>query len=89
MTNCDDNGELRERLTRVEGEVRLMQKAFPDQDYEGHRRGHEYMIRNVEAKERLATAIKEKTISALLWSVIVGLAMLMWQGLKLKLGHWG
>ena len=46
-------------------------KAFAGGDADGHRRAHEAMINLIEEKRRLRVAIQEKTISGLLWAILV------------------
>lgn len=82
----DEIPVIKERLTKVEDSVRLLQQAFPENDYDGHRRAHKALIEDVEARKRLAQAVREKSISALVWAAIVGILTLLWQGLKIKLG---
>jgi len=50
--------------------------AFAGADPDGHRRAHEAMIQLLEEKRRLRVAIQEKTMSGLIW------ALLIWLGLQ-------
>lgn len=53
----------------------LSSTAFPGGDVEGHRRYHELMIeRNMELR-RLRIAIQEKTLSGLVWVLIIFLGL--------------
>lgn len=61
-------------------------RAFPSADIEGHRRYHEAMIEDLEARKRLAQAIKEKTISGLIWAAIVAMATAGWHEFLRALG---
>ena len=67
-----------ERVDDLESAIKNLYKAFPEGDVEGHRRAHESMIQDVQVRKDLAKAIKEKTISGLVWMAIVGLGMAMW-----------
>lgn len=55
-----------------------LESAFPGGDIEGHRRYHEAVIADVEAKKKLTQAIKEKTISGLVWAFIVWVGIALW-----------
>lgn len=59
-----------------------VKKAFPAGDIEGHRRYHEVMIADLESRKKLTQAILEKTISGLVWSIIVGLSLAVWHELS-------
>jgi hypothetical protein len=61
--------------------------AFPGKDPAGHRRYHDLIAENTMAKTRLYNAIKEKTISGLIWSVLVGGGMLLWRGFLHYIGR--
>lgn len=58
--------------------------AFPGGDADGHRRGHEALIQMAESKRKLAEAVKEKTISALVWAAIVAIASAVWHQISPK-----
>lgn len=59
--------------------------AFPNTDTEGHRRYHQTMIEILEERRRLRVAVQEKTISGLLWAVLVFLGLAAWQYVKIHL----
>lgn len=67
--------------------IAALQAAFPANDTEGHRRYHQLIIDNTEAKRALTKAIKEKTISGILWSVVVWAASEAWSYLPKIWGH--
>lgn len=71
----DTQKELVNRMTVMEENHK---KAFPGGDFEGHRRYHETMQEVLEEKRKLRVAVQEKTISALVWSGIVGLGFALW-----------
>lgn len=58
--------------------IAALQNAFPANDTEGHRRYHQLIIDNTEAKRALTKAIKEKTISGIIWSLVVWGASEAW-----------
>lgn len=61
---------------------RRWNEAFPGGDHAGHRRYHDLMIEQIHDRKRLITAIKEKTISGLVWAVIVFLGFAILAYLK-------
>jgi hypothetical protein len=69
-----------DRINDAERAIQKLFRAFPGSDVEGHCRYHQLIIENTEEKRRLRVAIQEKTISALIWSAIVGVAVLMFNG---------
>lgn len=84
--------ETLRRLDAVEKQQESISKilekimsAFPDGDVEGHRRYHRLMIERTEEVRRLRAAIQEKTISGLLWSLMVFIGVTIWHYLKAKL----
>lgn len=56
--------------------------AFPGGDLDGHRRFHEAYIERTAELRRLRMAILEKTLSALVWGLIVGLCVCVATGIK-------
>lgn len=71
-TMAQDLAEIRRNVQH------LTSSAFPAGDIEGHRRYHEVMIETLAERRRLRIAIQEKTISALVWIVIVWTASAIW-----------
>lgn len=59
--------------------------AFPSGDFEGHRRYHETMIELLAEKRRLRHAVQEKTISGLVWAIIVAVGLACWHELQRRL----
>lgn len=76
-----------ERLTSIEGSLSTIYKAFPNgddgrPDIEGHCRYHKTMIEMLEERRRLRKAIQEKTISGLVWAVLVGIGIAVWHEIQ-------
>lgn len=67
--------ELQAQIDEIKG-------AFPAGDADGHRRYHELIIENTEAKKRLRAAIIEKTIPGLLWAALVWIGIACLQSIK-------
>ena len=74
----DMMNNFEKRHQKHEAAIEKLFRAFPDGDTEGHRRYHELMIENISEKRRLRVAIQEKTISGLIWSGLVGIALIVW-----------
>lgn len=68
------------RLITAEEGIADLKDAFPAADLSGHRRYHELIIRRTEEIRRLRVAIQEKTISALVWILLLWLAKMLWEG---------
>lgn len=67
--------------------VQHIDKAFAGGDPDGHRRAHEAMINLIEEKRKLRVAIQEKTISGLIWVVIVWVGISAWHEILRALGR--
>jgi hypothetical protein len=52
--------------------------AFPGGDHVGHCRYHDAQIELLHERRRLRIAVQEKTISGLVWSLIVAGAVAVW-----------
>jgi hypothetical protein len=60
--------------------------AFAGGDAEGHRRAHETMIAMMEEKRRMYANLKDKTLSALVWVLLVWLGYTVLNGVRHALG---
>jgi hypothetical protein len=69
---------------KVELENRFAE-AFPGGDHVGHCRYHDLMIEQLHDRKRLISAIKEKTISGLVWAAVVGTGAAIWFYLKAQI----
>lgn len=61
-------------------------KAFPGNDLEGHCRYHATMIEILAEKRKLRIAIQEKTISGLVWGLLVFIGFSVWEYVQRRLG---
>lgn len=75
------------RLISHDERIADIASAFPNVDTEGHRRYHQTMIEILEERRRLRVAILEKTISGLVWAVLVFVGMAAWHYIKTNLGR--
>ncbi len=66
------------RLGSIETKIDNVCKAFPEGDFEGHRRYHATMIEMLNERRRLRTTIQEKTIGGLVWLAIMGVGAAVW-----------
>lgn len=78
LTRLED---MDKRVNANSNNIAALQSAFPGSDVGGHRRYHQLIIDNTEAKRALTKAIKEKTISGLLWSSVVWAVSEAWSHL--------
>ena len=78
--------ETNERLSSIEDKVEAVCGAFPNADYAGHKRYHETMIELLNERRKLRVAIAEKTISGLIWSGLVLVAISVWHYATSKQG---
>lgn len=69
------------RLSSMEDKLDKLSTAFPGQDFDGHKRYHETIIEMLAERRRLRQAIQEKTISGLVWMMIVGVGLAVWHEL--------
>lgn len=60
-------------IHEIKGSLADYSKAFAGNDLDGHRRYHEAVIERTAELRRLRVAIQEKTISGLVWVVILWL----------------
>lgn len=54
-------------------------KGYPGEDKEGHRRYHEQVIEREAQKVRLRNAIIEKTLTGLVWMMLCSVGIAIWQ----------
>lgn len=77
-----EQGESIEKLVdsvdKLAMSVDRVMAAFPNGDVDGHRFYHLALIKKAEAWDKLASAIKEKTIIALVWAAIAWAGLAMW-----------
>lgn len=64
----------------------LIKSGFPGGDPSEHKRYHEEVIEFMRERRELWKSIREKTLTALLWSMIVAGGAAIWQYIKTKLG---
>lgn len=76
---------LQEQAEKLDTMAKTLVGAFPGGDGESHRRYHELVIKREERKEKLHQAIIEKTLTSLIWALLVSLALAVWNSLKQRL----
>lgn len=79
----DAQCKMGKRIDELEGGIGIaiqdhVKQAFAGSDPEGHRRAHEVMMEMLDERRKLVAAIKEKTISGLIWGLTIwmGIAIL-------------
>lgn len=79
-----------EEARRMDGRFdelkKLLTSAFPGGDPEEHRRYHDEVISFIRERRELWKAIREKSITGLVWAAMVGLGAALWQFIKVKIG---
>lgn len=61
---------------------RRFAEAFPGGDHVGHCRYHALMIEDIDSRKRLRQAVIEKTISGLVWALVVAAGIAVWTWFK-------
>ena len=72
--------------TRFDKLEALLKSGFPGGDPEEHRRYHDEVIDFMRERRELWRAIREKTLTALLWSGLLTLGSAIYHYIKAKLG---
>lgn len=70
-----DLASLNDRLDDIQATLKQM---APEGDIDGHRRYHEALIEAQRRRVKIYDAIVEKTLSALLWALVVAVAIALW-----------
>ena len=75
--------QLNTRFDKLEA---LLKSGFPGGDPEEHRRYHDEVIDFMRERRELWRAIRDKTLTALLWSGLLTLGSAIYHYIKAKLG---
>lgn len=78
-----ETDQLNARFDKLEA---LLKSGFPGGDPEEHRRYHDEVIDFMRERRDLWKAIREKTITALVWSGLLTLGSAIYHYIKAKLG---
>ena len=78
-----ETDQLNTRFDKLEA---LLKSGFPGGDPEEHRRYHDEVIDFMRERRELWKAIREKTLTALLWSGLLTLGSAIYHFIKAKLG---
>lgn len=62
-----------------------LRRAFPDGDWDGHRRYHEAIIKKLEAREQFYLDLRGELAKKGLWAVIAMLGVALWAFFKAKI----
>jgi hypothetical protein len=61
-----------------------LRRAFPDGDWDGHRRYHEAIIKKLEAREQFYRELRGELAKKGLWALLVMLGLAVWAYFKAK-----
>lgn len=75
----DDLDAVNRRIDDLE---KRFTEAFPAGDHVGHSRYHALMIEDIDSRKRLRQAVMEKTISGIVWAVVVAGGLALWAWIK-------
>lgn len=78
-----ETDQLNARFDKLEA---LLKSGFPGGDPDEHRRYHDEVIDFMRERRGLWRAIREKTLTALLWSGLLTLGSAVYHYIKTKLG---
>lgn len=78
-----ETDQLNARFDKLEA---LLKSGFPGGDPDEHRRYHDEVIDFMRERRELWRAIREKTLTALLWSGLLTLGSAIYNYIKAKLG---
>lgn len=76
--NAEQTDKLDEVIRRVDG----LQKGFPDNDPDGHRRAHEAMIARDKARTALYNALRQDLVTKGLYAFIGAVMLGLWWWFK-------
>ena len=71
--------DVNEKLDLMNTRLQRLESGFPGGDVEGHARYHQSLIDDMQVRKDLAKAIKEKTISGLIWVSILWAGSHFWE----------
>ena len=72
LTEIHDSQERTEKkVDKTMTVVENIEKAFPNADFEGHRRYHQSVIEMLEERKKFYREITKKTIIGVLWALMV------------------
>jgi hypothetical protein len=91
-----NNASVKEDILSISSDIKRIMGAFPDNNPEGHRRGHEVAMeeyarrRKVEEellaeKKQLRLAIKEKIYPAAVWALLTVLIAWLWKSSQIHI----
>ncbi|CAN7645491.1 hypothetical protein [Paraburkholderia terricola] len=72
------------KVVEIQRGVDELRRAFPDGDWDGHRRYHEAVIKRMEARAQFYRDLSGHLIKGGAWALIVFLAWASWQAIKAK-----
>lgn len=79
MSGSREQAMTDERLDSLERRMDIVEKAFPNNDPESHRRYHEELIEQGKDRRALLRAVREKTIAGLVWAAMIAIGLACWK----------
>ena len=70
--------ETSQRLSSIETKMDMVCSAFPQNDFEGHRRYHQELIDVLKERRAFYRSFREKTMFGILWAVVVWVGLAAW-----------
>jgi len=72
------------KVVEIQRGVDEIRRAFPDGDWDGHRRYHEAIIKKLEAREQFYQDLRGELAKKGLWAVLVMVGLALWAFFKAK-----
>jgi len=85
VCDSEDHKKLEESVEDIHEMLIDLKTAFPNGDFDGHRRAHEAMIKAAEAQERFWENVKLDVVKKGVWGTIVIVVSLIIIGAYYKL----
>jgi len=82
---CDMLKHIARLEDRVEDLENDMSRIVPNKDYDGHSMYHQLLIDKERRKAQLQDSIIEKSLSGIIWAVVVVLSYAAWNYLKMEI----
>lgn len=79
LKQIDDHAvETNNRLSSIENKIVMVCSAFPENDFEGHRRYHQELIDVLKERRAFYRSFREKTAFGIVWAVVVWVGLAVW-----------
>ena len=82
---CDMLKHVSRLEERVEDLEDSMKRIVPNQDYDGHSIYHSLLIEKERRRAALMDSIIEKSLSGIIWAVVVAMSFAVWNYIKMEI----